>query len=406
MSGLDSLITASAEAGDVQVLERIPRWLLNDLEVEAVRWILAYHEKHKEAPSLKRLEREASTQLFINKVMLGTPLSDLLELTLDNLKHRSLQRLLSRLEAEQLVTGHYDLEQLSAHVQLLSGVKAKPPTGLKELDRDPLYTTELLDQALDYGWDTLDRYAGGILPGEVHVLVAPLNTGKSMVLCQLVIRWAKQGHRVLVVPGEMTPLQMTARMDGILGKFNPRILRDRSRIEEFPALRARAQAAFKDLLGEVLFPEKRLVTVKDMWAEARQVGATAIAIDGLYLLPNSASAKWEKVTNNSNEVKDGALTHMLPVFETSQLVRGAGEDGKAITTNDVGYAIAIAQDSDVVMSGTLPIGGKPGMAIEVLKNRHGEMGGGVVLEWDWDTMETREAPSRTLVIGTPTGAAP
>ena len=142
----------------------------------------------------------------------------------------------------------------------------------------------------------------------VHVLVAPLSTGKSMVVCQLAIRWARQGHRVLVIPGEMTPLQMTARMDGILGKFNPRILRDRTRIEEFPALRARAQAAFKDLLGEVLFPEKRLVTVKDLWSEARRAGATAIAVDGLYLLPNdSAHAKWEKVTNNSNAIKDGTM---------------------------------------------------------------------------------------------------
>lgn len=406
MSGLDSLITASCEAGDTTLLERVPHWLLNDLEVEAVKWVLAYQQKHKAVPSLKRLEREPATQLFVNRVMAGTPLTDLLEQTLEHLKHRSLQRLLAKLEAQSLTGAPYDLPSLDEHVQKLSAVKASPPQGLKDMDRDLLYGVDLLDQSLDYGWGNLDQYAGAILPGEVHVLVAPLNTGKSMVVCQLAIKWAKQGHRVLVLPGEMTPLQMTARMDGILGKFNPRILRDRTRIEEFPALRARAQAAFKDLLGEVLFPEKRLTSVPDLWAEARRLGATAVIVDGLYLMPNSAAAKWEKVTNNSNAIKDGALTHMLPVFMTSQLVRGAGEDGKPITTNDVGYAIAIAQDGDVVMAGTQPLGVKSGMAIEVLKNRYGEMGGGVVIEWDWDTMEAREAPSRTLVIGSPAGAAP
>src|SRR5690606_8581098 len=106
----------------------------------------------------------------------------------------------------------------------------------------------------------INRHTGGVGTGDFMLIVGRLGTGKSTVT-QWIGKYAwEQGLRVLYVSAEMLAVDVFARIDAMMGKFNPLLLRSE---EPDAAMRERldrlADRATREG-GEIIIPRTRLLS--------------------------------------------------------------------------------------------------------------------------------------------------
>src|SRR5690606_5789310 len=191
---------------------------------------------------------------------------------------------------------------------------------LTSYDRKKFYTTEKPDTIL-FGWDTIDRPTGGILPGEYAVLVARVGVGKSLIAVYLAQMWAKQGKKVLFIPCEMTIEQSMYRIDVFLGGFNQLVFRSKRRygyddeydekeletmFNTYYGLVNMQLEKIKKNGGNIIFPEKTTQSILQVEALIKEKKPDITIIDALYLMGNQQgiiSSDWKVLKEISNEIK-------------------------------------------------------------------------------------------------------
>lgn len=403
---LDSLITASLDRGDLTYLEKLPRLLLNSLEREALDWLRGYTRKYGHPPSIERFQ-VSDHGIFVTRHLLTSPLADLYDQTVE-MKRR--EYFLAKFhELEVYMSGGEDLP-ISDVIQLgrdLSAVSVDEDDSILSFDREALYTAPH-KSGLTFGYDILDEASGGIQPGEYALLVARTGVGKSLMVCHFALRWARAGKRVLVISCEMPTLQMVARLDAMIGGFNPRYFRTRENPdlllvkheqvkEELRAIRERG--------GDIFFPRSREVSTQRLRGLIADRRPDVVVIDGVYLLrheeASNVSSDWQRLKASSNEIKQICLEENLPVFATSQLKRTGKDDG--YTLEDIAYSDSLGQDTDLVLVANKFAGVANQLTVEIIKNRHGESYGGTVIRVDWDLGTLQEVAwadaTETVKIG-------
>ena len=112
------------------------------------------------------------------------------------------------------------------------------------------------------------------------------------------------------------------------------------------------KAAMTFLSDRKLSSGTKGATVDILAAEAERFGADLIVVDGFYLMrdgrTNQRSREWKQVSNISSDLKGMAQALAVPVIGTTQANRSASKtDGQ--DTDEVGYADAIGQDTDLLM---------------------------------------------------------
>jgi len=83
------------------------------------------------------------------------------------------------------------------------------------LDELPREFRSEISRGSSTGWRTLDRFLGGLRPGEVTVITADTGVGKTTFCTQLMVNCAMQGQNVWINSWEMRPETMLRKIASI-----------------------------------------------------------------------------------------------------------------------------------------------------------------------------------------------
>lgn len=381
-----SLFSASLKAGDLSYLKRFPRHFLKKDEVQAIDWSIDYWTKFGACPTPERV-KEAGFGDYITKRLISSPLEDVVQMSIDSMREgyffsaiREIETTIDR--GETLTPGRIKElgEQLSASVDTST-------VTISSFDRGLLYSSTV-SAGLSFGFTALDRAVGQILPGEYAVLVARPGVGKSWLLCALASRWYSQGKKVLLISCEMPVPAVVARIDGIVGQFNPIVFRSSPSEEELQILKQRVMDAYEiiDTRGGKLFmPPHTRNTLADVEALIDSTKPDVVLLDGIYLLKyegNQASQDWQRIKAISNRLKQMAIEYNTTIIGSSQLKRG----NKDIPDLDeIAYSDSFGQDADLVLSLTKEK--SHNLFLQILKDRNGAGLGSLEIRFDTTKMQ-------------------
>jgi replicative DNA helicase len=199
-----------------------------------------------------------------------------------------------------------------------------------------------------------------------------LGTGKSTIVQAITKHFWEQGLKILFVSAEMLPADVFARIDAMIGAFNPLDLR-KPKTTTMEGLLDAVHSVVSEEDGEIVVPKSRMMTPASIGTFARNLGADLIIVDGAYLLrPSSGhfSSKWERVATVSNELKQLALDLEVPMIGTVQIKRGAG--GKdTYDPEDIALSDALGQDADFVLAINPSSVVEGSSELQLIKNRFG-----------------------------------
>lgn len=206
-------------------------------------------------------------------------------------------------------------------------------------DRDGKMATGLLD---------LDEKSGGVGAGELCIIAARTNVGKSMLLYQVAMRQAREGTPVLCFWVEDPGTEAYAR-----------------------TLRAHLPTD-----AQLWLDETSPLSLSQLYATARSMkrkhGIQAIFVDYLQLIRAPGTSKNERMEEVSSGLKSLAKQLDIPVYAAAQLNRDAA--GRSPSLEHLRDSGAIEQDANQVW--LLHVDERfPGtMEIHVAKNKSGPKG--------------------------------
>ena len=261
--------------------------------------------------------------------------------------------------------------------------------------------------AFSTGLEDLDTALnGGLQEGRVYVLAARPSVGKSSLALQLGLHSAMKLNRgVLVLSQEMPDEEVTDRAIANLGRVDYGALQ-RGQLND---LQWAGVSTGTDALAKLPLwvDDQAALTLRDIRAKAfglRREGLKLLVID--YLQMCSGQLQGKNVTRNaeleelSRGIKSLAKQLRISVLLLSQLSREVEKRGTPEPTlADLRDSGAIEQDADVVLGlwQARQWSDRKVMALTVLKNRQGERGQRIALEFFgqyqlWESSRADVAP--------------
>ena len=203
---------------------------------------------------------------------------------------------------------------------------------------------------VETGIYSLDRFTGGLMPGELIVLGARTSIGKTALGTQIALDVAKVGHSTLLVSLEMAHHQLAQRIAASeldLSLTDQRTgyctTADVERIREY------AESAQDTPLYLLAARRANMARIRGIARSHKSVhGLDLLLVDYLQLISpsNPRQSKYEAITEISADLKTLAMELECPVIALAQLNRcGEGEAPKISHLRDSG---AIEQDADGV----------------------------------------------------------
>jgi replicative DNA helicase len=252
---------------------------------------------------------------------------------------------------------------------------------LEEIAKDFLKEIELsrltpIRKSVPYGWPTLDNITNGMFGGDATYLVARPGIGKSSLAGAVSYHNYINGYTPLVFSMEMVDKSFAARVIGNAAGFNPNSLRTMTadmyvehKLREFIQKEKSAQY----YIAEGTFKQTP-DTIADL---INKVRPDVVFVDASYLVaPNTSNkAKWEKISDVAEAMKQVALAYDVPIFHTVQFNREAGKK-KSFELENIAGGDAIGQLGSVVLSMELGEGvhEESRRKIKIMKNREGDLG--------------------------------
>ena len=184
-------------------------------------------------------------------------------------------------------------------------------------DRREAYHQRLAvsSQAAPIGFDEVDRFTGGIRPGELVTVAGYAKQGKSWTLVNAAVEARRQGYTPYVASLELDVQTFSERIDSVFSGIGyGKISRGALVPSELDRLHA-AQEELADLgpfYVENPVPSER--SADDLVARARQLGCDYVIIDQL---------SWIKPSRNHRDRRDA----YLEVLETLKLSAGSVQEG-------------------------------------------------------------------------------
>ena len=198
----------------------------------------------------------------------------------------------------------------------------------------------------------------------------------------------------------MLPKDTFAKLDGIVGHFNPLILRDMEEHTLLKMVKTMSTKA-KSSGGEIIIPATRLLTPARVFSIAKSFDVDVVVIDGIYLMQpdyDIKGQKWERISAISNSIKQHALNIGKPCLGVTQLKR-IGEKSE-LDPEDIAFSDSLGQDADFI------IALRPNKIIstkleaQLIKNRYGSRLATEIMV-DFDKMTIVETSVEAIRIETP-----
>ena len=259
-------------------------------------------------------------------------------------------------------------------------------------DRREAYHQRLAvsSQAAPIGFDEVDRFTGGIRPGEMVTVAGYAKQGKSWTLVNAAVEAKKQGYTPYVASLELDVQTFSERIDAVFSGIGyGKISRGALVPNELDRLHA-AQEELADLgpfYVENPVPSER--SADDLVARARQLGCDYVIIDQLSWIKPSRNHRdrrdaylevLETLKLSAGSVQEGALPVMLAV----QFNREAGPKGRG-SMNNLANAADIEQIVDLMFGlyRTEEMRADDAMVLDMLGSRRTDLRSWL-LNWELD----------------------
>ena len=231
------------------------------------------------------------------------------------------------------------------------------------------------------GWKCLDDVTYGLQGGDLIVIVARPNVGKSYLLFHMAMAAYKDGKSAMVTSMEMSRSQVSKRLVAIYSQLNPdyitrgRLSPQYERLLESKVNALQVATNFHIMSGDM----KR--SVADIDLAIQQVSPDIAFIDAAYLLKpdkirRTSDARREVISDVFEDLKKVAVARNIPIVMTTQFNRQVKKKSKSdLDLSNIAETDVIGQIASVVMGvrpGNVP-NEKETRIIEVIKNREGSL---------------------------------
>lgn len=201
------------------------------------------------------------------------------------------------------------------------------------------------------GFEKLDRFTGGIMPGELTVIGARPAVGKSAFAMNIALNVAKTGKRVLLFSLEMTEDSWVERMMAREACIDSLKMRKTNLSnEEIGQMVVHGNALHKLPISVV----DNARTIEDISLMARREcngkGVDLLIVDYLQLVETKKNTNsiYERVSRISRMLKELAISYNVPVIALAQVKRPTGHIVEMPILSDLRDSGSIEQDADNV----------------------------------------------------------
>lgn len=384
---MNKLIVASLKKKDIGRIIKFPQRLMEPYELEIISWIASYSSKYGEVPTLSRLEEQFADFIPIE---FGDDfsLNDIADETVERKKLTffvsEMSRVIDKTRIENKIIDT-DIYSIMRTVTIADDDDIVYST----YDRSK-YGKRAHTKAIPFFAGILNKAMGDLHAGDYCLVVARLGVGKSLITQWQAREWMLSGMKVLFVSQEMLANEIFARIDGMVGSFNPLSLRSGVTDEIGVKLQV-AQMTAKSGSGEIFAP-KGLRSPEQIAMAAKFFAVDTVVVDGVYQLApdlmHAPPVRWERITEVSGQLKQMAQTIRLPLLATTQIKRTG--KAEAFTPEDIAFADALGQDADQIIALEKDPVRPTRLTAQLIKNRYGaEIS--VLLDLDFDgTMRIAE----------------
>lgn len=254
------------------------------------------------------------------------------------------------------------------------------------IDRIEVASQRSQSLGIPTGLISVDESMGGMYPGELAILAARPSIGKSALAAQIAMHNARRKRPVMFASLEMTSHDIALRAVAGHTGIDGRELRA-GRITPEERSNARSYAASIASTPFYLWSARAATVAKIRAAVRVQMatqGVSLLVVDylGLVHATDRRKARWEQITEVSNDLKSLALELEIPVLALCQLNREAERGAPRLDhLRDAG---AIEQDADVVMLLHRESRSSTSATLDIAKARNGVTG---CLTIGWDPAE-------------------
>lgn len=229
------------------------------------------------------------------------------------------------------------------------------------------------------GFETLDERTGGPQPGDLWVIGARLGMGKTWTLLRMATMALCQGFDVQFNSLEMGRSHVGMRVHSLLAHEldYPTIKNDdlmRGVGIDIRAYRRFLKSLQKDLKGHLHITDSSRGRLSPMTvgAQIERYKPQIVFIDYITLMEKKGLGDWTSVAQLSNELKQVAMEHSVPIVVAAQLNRAMGLTKEPPGPEALAQSDAIGQDADCVI--TMRQQSSSVMVLKCVKYRHGVSG--------------------------------
>jgi replicative DNA helicase len=256
---------------------------------------------------------------------------------------------------------------LEIYTQVIESITKLEPEDKAELIGPKQHAEEMLlmlnqrkdkkSEAIPFGYLDLDKFLGGMYPGDFIIMAARPSVGKSQVLLEIALYNAFfRNSPVLVCSAEMSLRQIMERELGVQAGLDVLTLR-RGELtgEEW----GKAQEVVQQVSGMPLYFVPAKLSVSSIMQKARLLqkthGLKCLMVDYIQLLADKADRKAgdsmaDRVGYISSQLKNIARELEIPVLAACQLNRMVeSRDGHRPVLSDLRASGDLEQDADVVL---------------------------------------------------------
>lgn len=202
-----------------------------------------------------------------------------------------------------------------------------------------------------FGWPTLDSLTGGLSGGDLAYFIARPGVGKTNILTYASHYAWTQGFSPMLLTMEMTDIQISRRLYGLQGAFNPDAIRRGIPDSEVERKLGSAIESFEGGIPFHIICGQTKQTVESITALVDELQPDVLYIDAAYLVSMNGPTKatWEKLAAVSERLKQVAITRNIPIIMTVQFNREASK-GKRFELDTIAGSDAIGQLASLVVA--------------------------------------------------------
>jgi archaellum biogenesis ATPase FlaH len=356
---MNRIIKYTLDTGDTSVLDKMPRTLMSEQEMEWVVWIKKQEMIYDALPSLSAFKLKYP--MFI-ELSYGSK-NDLLRNAIERKKKQAINNTLAKIDPSDVDASSRVIEELRDKLAL----GPSELVSMSRFNRKEAYGKTLKSHFIIS--DGVTNEIGGVRDGEMMTIIGKYGTAKSLVAEHSVVKWLMRGERILVISNDMSPTATAMRLDNFL------VHSDVSAIDEkdLSILDKIMNVLYNSLDGEIILPSRPVSFVSEIIGLVKQERATILLVDGAYMIraestKDKGTRNWESISQVTGELTHLAHSLNIPIILISQASR----------TGDIAYSNSFGQDSDIVikLSDDLEIANDDDdmkiVMVETIKNRRGK----------------------------------